>query len=132
MSTSKSTKQSMSVSESFFSVVQSSLLKMFCICAMACALLLCGCVQLDLSSAADPDENSKMQLCDVTSAYWWDWGEGAQKMLDDRLQGADGRVNERAIQRLVVSQTWWEVLATWGSLGIAKPVELTIWLEESE
>ena len=25
-----------------------------------------------------------------------------------------------------------KVLVTWGSLGIAKPVELTIWFEESE
>ena len=95
-------------------------------------LLLSGCVHLDLSSAADCDENSKMQFCDVTSAYGWDWGESAQTMLDARLQGADGRVDERAVQRIVVSQKWWEVLSTWGSLGIAKPVELTLWLEEQQ
>ena len=96
----------------------------------SCALA--GCVNLDLSSAADCDENSKTNFCDVTSAYWWDWGKSAQELLDDRLQSANGRVDERAFQRLVVSQEWWEVLVTWGSLGIAKPVELTIWLEESE
>jgi len=96
----------------------------------SCALA--GCVNLDLSSAADCDENSKMQFCDVTSAYGWDWGASAQTMLDARLQGAGGRVDERAVQRIVVSQKWWEVLATWGSLGIAKPVELTLWLEEAK
>ena len=87
---------------------------------------------MDLSSAADCDENSKMRFCDVTSSYGWDWGDSAQTMLDRRLQGADGRVDERAVQRIIVSQKWWEVLATWGSLGVAKPVELTVWLEESE
>ena len=87
---------------------------------------------MDLSSGADCDENSKMQFCDVTSAYWWDWGESAQDMLDARLQSVNGRVDERALQRLIVSQKWWEVLATWSSLGIAKPVELTIWLEEAK
>ena len=96
------------------------------------ALVLSGCVHLDLSSAADCDENSKMQFCDVTSVYGWDWGKSARTMLDARLQGADGRVDERAVQRIVVSQKWWEVLATWGSLGLAKPVELTIWLEEAK
>ena len=96
------------------------------------ALLLSGCVHLDLSSAADCDENSKMQICDVTSAYGWDWGDSAQMMLDARLQRADGRVDERAIQRIVVSQKWWEVMATSGSLGIAKPLEFTVWLEEGE
>ena len=96
------------------------------------SILLAGCVHHDISSAADCDENSKMQFCDVTSAYGWDWGDSAQTMLDSRLQGADGRVDERAVQRLIVSQKWWEVLATWCSLGIAKPVELTIWLEESK
>ena len=96
------------------------------------ALLLSGCVHLDLSSAADCDENSKMQICDVTSAYGWDWGKSAQNLLDDTLQRADGRVDERAIQRIVVSQKWWEVMATWGSLGIAKPLEFTVWLEEAE
>jgi len=116
----------------FFTGVPDSLLKRFCVCVVTCAVLLCGCVQLDLSSGADCDENSKTNFCDVTSAYWWDWGESAQKMLDDRLRREDNRVDERAFQRLVVSQEWWEVLATWGSLGIAKPVELTIWLEESE
>lgn len=93
---------------------------------------LSGCVHLDMSSAADCDENSKMQICDVTSAYGWDWGDSAQTMLDARLQRADGRVDERAIQRIVVSQKWWEVMATWGSLGIAKPLEFTVWLEEGE
>ena len=118
----------------FFARVVNSRLKWCCVCAMACAfiLLLSGCVHLDLSSAADCDENSKTNFCDVTSAYWWDWGKSAQELLDDRLQSANGRVDERAFQRLVVSQKWWEVLVTWGSLGIAKPVELTIWFEESE
>ena len=87
---------------------------------------------MELSSAADCDENSKMQFCDVTSTYGWDWGESAQTMFDNRMQSVDGRVDERAVQRLVISQKWWEVLATWGSLGIAKPVELTIWLEEAK
>ena len=109
-------------------------MKSFCVQVMAYMVLLgfAGCVQMDLSSAADCDENSKMQFRDVTSAYWWDWGESAQNLLDDRLQGANGRVDERAIQRLIVSQEWWEVLMTWGSLGIVKPVELTIWLEEEK
>ena len=100
--------------------------------AGALLLVFSGCVQMELSSAADGDENSKMQVCDVTSAYGWDWGESAQAMFDNRIQKADGRVDERSVQRLVISQTWWEVLATWGSLGIAKPVELTIWLEEAK
>ena len=118
----------------FFARVVNSRLKWCCVCAMACALLplIFGCVQLDLSSGEDCDENSKTNLCDVTSAYWWDWGKSAQELLDDRLQNANGRVDERAFQRLIVSQEWWEVLVTWGSLGIAKPVELTIWFEESE
>ena len=118
----------------FFARVLNSRLKWFCVFAMACALLplIFGCVQLDLSSGEDWDENSKTNFCDVTSAYSWDWGKSAQELLDDRLQGADGRVDERAFQRLVISQEWWEVLMTWGSLGIAKPVELTIWFEESE
>lgn len=109
-------------------------MKSFCVQVMAYMVLLifAGCVQMDLSSAADCDENSKMQFCDVTSAYWWDWGESAQNMLDDRLQGANGRVDERALQRIIVSQEWWEVLVAWGSLGIVKPVELTIWLEEAK
>ena len=116
----------------FFTGVPDSRVKRFFTLVMACALifLLSGCVHLDLSSAADCDENSKMQFCDVTSVYGWDWGDAAQTMLDVRLQGANGRVDERAVQRIVVSQKWWEVLATWGSLGIAKPVELTLWLEE--
>ena len=77
-------------------------MKSFCVHVMAYMVLLifAGCVQMDLSSAADCDENSKMQFCDVTSAYWWDWGDSAQKMLDDRLQGAEGRVGERAVPRL--------------------------------
>ena len=91
---------------------------------------LAGCVHHDLSSAADCDENSKMRFCDVTSAYGWDWGESAQAMLDARFQRPDGRVDERAMQRIVVSQKWWEVLATWGTLGIARPLEFTVWLEE--
>ena len=93
---------------------------------------LSGCVQFDISSAAGCDENSKTNFCDVTSAYWWDWGDSAQNLLDDTLQRDDGSVDERAIQRLIVSQAWWEVLATWGSLGIAKPVEFTYWLEADE
>ena len=88
-----------------------------------------GCVQFDVSSAADCDENSKTNFYDVTSAYWWDWGNSAQTLMDGTLQRENGRVDERAIQRLIVSQEWWEVLATWGSLGIAKPVEFTYWLE---
>ena len=98
------------------------------------AMICCfgGCVQLDVSSAADCDENSKTNFCDVTSAYWWDWGDSAQTLLDRTLQAEDGRVDERAMQRLIVFQEWWEVLATWGSLGIAKPVEATYWLEASE
>ena len=109
-------------------------MKSYCVHMIACMVLLtyAGCVQMDLASAADCDENSKMQFCDVTSAYGWDWGESAQNMLDNRLQGTNGRVDERALQRIIVSQEWWEVLATWGSLGIAKPVELTIWLEVSK
>ena len=91
-----------------------------------------GCVQLDVSSAADCDENSKTNFCDVTSAYWWDWGDSAQTLLDNTLQRGDGRVDERAMQRLVVSQEWWEVLVTWGFFGIVKPVEFTVWLEASE
>jgi len=94
--------------------------------------LLSGCVQLDVSSAADCDENSKTNFCDVTSAYWWDWGDSTQTLMDYTLQRENGRVDERAMQRLVVSQEWWEVLVTWGSLGIAKPVEFTYWLEASE
>ncbi len=96
------------------------------------SLLFSGCIHLDLASAADCDENSKMQLRDVTSAYGWGWGKSAQTLLDERLQSTDGRVDDRAVQRIVVSQYWWEVLATWTSLGIAKPVEMTIWLEERE
>jgi len=91
-----------------------------------------GCVQLDVSSAADCDENSKMNFCDVTSAYWWDWGDSAQTLLDRTLQAEDGRVDERAMQRVIVSQEWWEVLTTWGTLGVVKPVEFTYWLEASE
>ena len=91
-----------------------------------------GCVQLDVSSAADCDENSKTNFCDVTSAYWWDWGDSAQTLLDNTLQRGDGRVDERAMQRMVVSQEWWEVLVTWGFFGIVKPVEFTVWLEASE
>lgn len=118
----------------FFTGVVDSRVKRFGAFAMACVLIpvLSGCVNLDLSSAADCDENSKMRFCDVTSAYGWDWGDSAQAMLDARLQGASGRVDERAVQRIVVSQKWWEVLATWGSLGIAKPVELTLWLEDAK
>ena len=118
----------------FFTDMLELRMKSFCVHVMACMVLIifAGCVQMDLSSAADCDENSKIQFCDVTSAYGWDWGESAQNMLDDRLQGANGRVDERSLQRLIVSQKWWEVLVTWGSLGIAKPVELTIWLEESK
>ena len=93
---------------------------------------LSGCVQFDVSSAADCDENSKTIFCDVTSAYGWDWGDSAQTLLDGTLQRENGRVDERAMQRLVVSQEWWEVLVTWGSLGIAKPVEFTYWLEVTE
>lgn len=103
---------------------------LYALAAMLCCLS--GCVQLDVSSAADCDENSKTNFCDVTSVYWWDWGDSAQTLLDRTLQAEDGRVDERAIQRLSVSQEWWEVLATWGSLGIAKPVEVTYWLEASE
>ena len=96
------------------------------------ALALSGCVNLDLASAADSDENSKIQFCDVSSAYCWDWGKSAQEQLHERLQRANGTVDERGMQSIVVSQTWWEVLATWGSLGIAKPSEYTIVLEEGK
>lgn len=98
----------------------------------AVVCFLSGCVQLDLSSAADPDENSKTSFCDVSSIYWWDWGDSAQTLLDGTLQGENGRVDERAVQRLIVTQDWWEVLATWGTLGIVKPVEFIYWLEVSE
>ena len=94
--------------------------------------VLSGCVHLDMSSAADCDENSKTNFCDVVSAYGWDWGKSAQNLLDDTLQRSDGTVDERAVQRIVISQEWWEVMATWGSLGIAKPIEFTVWLEEGE
>ena len=94
--------------------------------------VLSGCVQLDVSSAADCDENSKTNFCDVTSAYWWDWGDSAQTLMDGTLQREDGRVDERAMQRLIVSQEWWEVLTTWGTLGVVKPVEFTYWMEASE
>lgn len=118
----------------FFTGLPDLLMKSVCMFVTVGTLLLIspGCVQMELSSAADCDENSKMQLCDVTSAYGWDWGDSIQTMLDNRIQNADGRVDERAVQRLVISQKWWEVLATWGSLGIVKPVELTIWLEEAK
>ena len=45
----------------FFARVVNSRLKWCCVCAMACALLplIFGCVQLDLSSGEDCDENSK-------------------------------------------------------------------------
>ena len=94
--------------------------------------VLSGCVQLDVSSAADCDENSKTNFCDVTSAYGWDWGDSAQTLMDGTLQREDGRVDERAMQRLIVSQEWWEVLTTWGTLGVVKPVEFTYWMEASE
>ena len=97
-----------------------------------CALALSGCVGLDLASAADSDENSKIQFRDVSSAYCWDWGMSAQELLHERLQREDGTVDERGMQSIVVSQTWWEVLATLGSLGIAKPCEYTIVLEEGK
>ena len=97
-----------------------------------CALALSGCVSLDLASAADSDENSKIQFRDVSSAYCWDWGKSAQELLHERLQCADGTVDERGMQSIVISQTWWEVLATLGSLGIAKPSEYTIVLEAGE
>ena len=93
---------------------------------------LAGCVQHELSSAADCDENSKMRFCDVGSAYGFDWGENAQYMLDLRFQDNAGKVDERGIQRLVVSQTGWEVFVTWGSLGIVRPLEYTVWLEAKE
>ena len=98
--------------------------------AMLCWLS--GCVQFDVSSAADSDENSKTNFCDVTSVYWWEWGASAQTLMDYTLQRENDRVDERAIQRLVVSQEWWEVLVTWGTFGIAKPVEFTYWLEAFE
>ena len=94
--------------------------------------VLSGCVQLDVSSAADCDENSKTNFCDVTSAYGWDWGDSAQTLMDGTLQREDGRVDERAMQRLIVSQDWWEVLTTGGTLGVVKPVEFTYWMEASE
>ena len=96
------------------------------------ALALSGCVNLDLASAADADENSKIRFRDVSSAYCWHWGKSAQEQLHERLQRANGTVDERGMQSIVVSQTWWEVLATWGSLGIAKPSEYTIVLEEGK
>ena len=93
------------------------------------SICLSGCVQLDVSSAGDGDKISKTSFCDVASAYWWDWGDSAQTLLDGTLQSEDGRVDERAMQWLIVSQTWWEVLTTWGTLGVVKPVEFTYWLE---
>ena len=96
------------------------------------ALALSGCVSLDLASAADSDENSKIRFRDVSSAYCWDWGMSAQELLLERIQCADGTVDERGMQSIVISQTWWEVLATLGSLGIAKPSEYTIVLEAGE
>jgi hypothetical protein len=72
--------------------------------------VLSGCVHLDMSSAADCDENSKTNFCDVVSAYGWDWGKSAQNLLDDTLQRSDGTVDERAVQRIVISQEWWEVM----------------------
>ena len=96
------------------------------------ALVLSGCVSLDLASAADADENSKIRFCDVSSVYCWDWGKSAQEQLHERLQRADGTVDERGMQSIVISQTWWEVLATCGSLGIVKPSEFTILLEEGK
>lgn len=98
----------------------------------AVASLFTGCVQLELSSAADCDENSKMRFCDVGSAYGFDWGKNAQYMLDRRLQDNAGKVDERAIQQLIVSRTWWEVLAAYGSFGIVMPLEYTVWLEAKE
>ena len=94
--------------------------------------LFTGCVQFELSSAADCDENSKIRFCDVSSAYGFDWGENAQYMLDRRLQDNAGKVDERAIQRLIVSRTWWEGLAAYGSFGIVMPLEYTVWLEAKE
>ena len=96
------------------------------------ALSLSGCVSLDLASAADSDENSKIQFRDVSSVYCWNWGKSAQELLHERLQCTDGTVDERGMQSIVISQTWWEVLATLGSLGIAKPSEYTIVLEDGE
>ena len=93
------------------------------------ALFLTGCVQLELSSAADCDENSKIRFCDVCSAYGFDWGKSAQYMLDERLQNNAGRVDERAIQRVLVSQTAWELVVSLGTLGVVRPIEYTLWLE---
>ena len=93
------------------------------------ALFLTGCVQLELSSAADCDENSKIRFCDVCSVYGFDWGKSAQYMLDERLQNNAGRVDERAIQRVLVSQTAWELVVSLGTLGIVRPIEYTLWLE---
>ncbi len=106
--------------------------KLLVVVVGAVASLFTGCVQLELSSAADCDENSKMRFCDVGSAYGFDWGKNAQYMLDRRLQDNAGKVDERAIQRLIVSRTWWEVLAAYGSFGIVMPLEYTVWLEAKE
>lgn len=106
--------------------------KLFVVVVGAVTSLFAGCVQLELSSAADCDENSKMRFCDVGSAYGFDWGKNAQYMLDRRLQDNAGKVDERAIQRLIVSQTLWDVLATYGSFGIVMPLEYTVWLEAKE
>ena len=106
--------------------------KLLVVVVGAVASLFTGCVQLELSSAADCDENSKMRFCDVGSAYGFDWGKSAQYMLDRRLQDNASKVDERAIQRLIVSRTWWEVLAAYGSLGIVMPLEYTVWLEAKE
>jgi hypothetical protein len=106
--------------------------KLLVVVVGAVASLFTGCVQLELSSAADCDENSKMRFCDVGSAYGFDWGKNAQYMLDRCLQDNAGKVDERAIQRLIVSRTWWEVLAAYGSFGIVMPLEYTVWLEAKE
>jgi hypothetical protein len=114
----------------FLNIIATYGRSLYALVAMSCCFA--GCVQLDVSSAADCDENSKTNFCDVTSAYWWDWGDCVQTLLDGTLQREDGRVDERAIQRLIVSQEWWEVLVTWGTLGVVKPVEFTYWLEAFE
>ena len=114
----------------FLNIIATYARSLYALVAMSCCFA--GCVQLDIASAADCDENSKTNFCDVTSAYWWDWGDRVQTLLDGTLQREDGRVDERAMQRLIVSQEWWEVLVTWGTLGVVRPVEFTYWLEASE
>lgn len=99
---------------------------------MVAALLLSGCISVELQSTSDKLVHSKRTGEYFQNAYtgkWW--GNGPQHVLDEQLQRDKySAIDERGICCVAYNQTWGQVLQGIACFGFRTPVYVTWWLEK--